>query len=120
MDINTQIKEYIKSQPEPKQSEMQELPMLILQLMPKYKQWYFNGKNEDDKQVSHPTIGYGNYTITYKYGGTKDFFRVGLLANPAGLAIHIMGLEDKKSQWIPTVKLLAKPKSAVMASHLSP
>jgi Domain of unknown function (DU1801) len=96
MDIKTQIKEYIKSQPEPKQSEMQELHILILQLMPKCKLWYFDGKNEDGKQVAHPTIGYGNYTITYKDGSTREFFRIGLLANPTGLAVHIMGVDDKK------------------------
>ncbi len=96
MDIKTQIKEYINSQPEPKKIEMQELHILILQLMPKCKQWYFDGKNEDGKQVAHPTIGYGNYTITYKDGSTREFFRIGLLANPTGLAVHIMGLDDKK------------------------
>jgi hypothetical protein len=96
MEIKSQIKELIKSQPEPKQSEMQELHNLILQLMPKCKQWYFDGKNEDGKQVAHPTIGYGNYTITYKDGSSREFFRIGLLANPTGLAVHIMGLDDKK------------------------
>lgn len=96
MDIKTQIKEYIKSQHEPKQSEMEELHILILQFMPKCKQWYFDGKNEDGKQIAHPTIGYGNYTITYKDGSTREFFRIGLLANPTGLAVHIMGLDDKK------------------------
>lgn len=96
MEIKSQIKELIKSQSESKKSEMQELHNLILQLMPKCKLWYFDGKNEDGKQVAHPTIGYGNYTITYKDGSTRDFFRIGLLANPTGLAVHIMGLEDKK------------------------
>ncbi len=96
MEIASQIKELIKSQVEPKQSEMQELHNLILKLMPNSKLWYFDGKNEDGKQVAHPTIGYGNYTITYKDGSTKEFFRIGLLANPNGLAVHIMGMEDKK------------------------
>jgi hypothetical protein len=96
MDIQKQIKEYITSQAEPKQSEMLELHNLILKLMPKCKQWYFDGKNEDGKQIAYPTIGYGNYTITYKDGSTREFFRIGVLANPTGLAVHIMGLEDKK------------------------
>ena len=43
MEIKLQIKELIESQPEPKQSEMQELHNLILQLIPKCKQWYFDG-----------------------------------------------------------------------------
>ena len=96
MEIKSQIKELIKNQSEPKQGEMQELHHLILQLMPKCKQWYFDGKNEDGKQVAHPTIGYGEYTITYKDGTVKEFFRIGLLATPTGLAVHIMGLDDKK------------------------
>ena len=96
MEIKAQIKEYIKSQPEPKQSEMQELHNLILKVMPKCKQWYFDGKNEDVKQVAYPTIGYGNCTITYKDGSSREFFKIGLLAHPTGLAVHIMGLEDKK------------------------
>ena len=96
MDIKAQIKEYINSQPEPKKKEMEELHRLILQLMPGCKQWYFDGKNEAGKQVAHPTIGYGNYTITYKDGSTRAFFRIGLLATPTGLAVHIMGLDDKK------------------------
>jgi len=96
MNIQEQIKELIKSQAEPKQSEMQELHNLILKLMPKCKQWYFDGKNEEGKQVAHPTIGYGNYLITYKDGSTREFFRIGLLANPTGLAIHIMGIDDRK------------------------
>ncbi len=96
MDIKSQIKELIKSQPEPKQREMQELHNLILELMPNCKQSYFDGKNEDGKQIAHPTIGYGEYTITYKNGTVRPFFRIGLLANPTGLAVHIMGLDDKK------------------------
>lgn len=96
MEIKSQIKDLINSQFEPKQREMQELHNLILQLMPKCKLWYFDGKNEDGKQVAHPTIGYGNYTITYKDGSTRAFFRIGLLANPTGLAVHIMGIDDKK------------------------
>lgn len=96
MNIQEQIKELIKSQAEPKGSEMQELHNLILKLMPKCKQWYFDGKNEEGKQVAHPTIGYGNYTITYKDGSTREFFRIGLLATPTGLAVHIMGIDDKK------------------------
>src|SRR6188768_1682495 len=96
MNIQEQIKALIKSQAEPKQSEMQELHNLILHLMPECKQWYFDGKNEDGKQVAHPTIGYGEYIITYKDGTVRAFFRIGLLANPTGLAVHIMGLDDKK------------------------
>ncbi len=96
MNTQEQINELIYTQPEAKRREMQELHNLILTLMPNCKQWYFDGKNEEGKQVAHPTIGYGNYIITYKDGSTRDFFRIGLLATPTGLAVHIMGIEDKK------------------------
>ena len=96
MEIKARIRDFIKSQPELKQNEMQELHNLILQILPNCKQWYFDGKNENGKQIAHPTIGYGNYTITYKDGSTREFFIIGLLANTTGLAVHIMGLEDKK------------------------
>ena len=75
---------------------MKELHKLILQLMPNSKQWYFDGKNEDEKQIAHPKIGYGTYTINYKDGSFREFFRIGLLDNPTGLAVHIKGLDDKK------------------------
>ncbi len=96
MNTQEQINELIYTQPEAKRREMQELHNLILTLMPNCKQWYFDGKNGEGKQVAHPTIGYGNYIITYKDGSTRDFFRIGLLATPTGLAVHIMGIEDKK------------------------
>ncbi|NOU37736.1 MAG: DUF1801 domain-containing protein [Ferruginibacter sp.] len=96
MEIQAQINALINCQVEPKLSEMQELHKLILELMPTCKQWYFDGKNENGKKVAHPTIGYGNYTITYKDGSAREFFRIGLLANTNGLAIHIMGIDDRK------------------------
>ncbi len=51
---------------------------LILTIMPDCKLWYLEGKNEAGKQVGHPTIGYGNYTITNYGSRTRDFFRIGL------------------------------------------
>jgi len=96
MDIKTQIEAYLVSQPEPKQTELLALDQLIHRLMPNCKQWFFDGKNEAGKQVTNPTIGYGNFTITYKDGSTKPFFRIGLLATSTGLAVYLMGYEDKK------------------------
>ena len=96
MNIQAQINDYLNNQPEPKKSEMQALNKLILQIMPECKLWYFDGKNEEGKQVAHPTIGYGSYNIKYKDGSNREFFRIGLLAHPTGISVHIMGIEDKK------------------------
>ena len=65
MKVQDQIKKYIGSQPEPKQSEMQALHRSILQLMPACKLWYLDGKNDEGKIVSNPNIGYGRQTGDY-------------------------------------------------------
>ena len=63
MNVKEQIKNYIASQPEPKRSDMQELHRFILQLLPECKLWFLDGKNNENKTVSNPNIGYGFYTI---------------------------------------------------------
>lgn len=95
MSILTQIKEYITSQPEPKRSEIQELHHMILAVKPKCRLWFLDGKNTEGKIVSNPNIGYGQYTINYADGTTKDFYQVGLSANTTGISVYIMGIDDK-------------------------
>lgn len=95
MSIQTQIKEYIASQPEPKRVEMQELHQRICQLMPGCKLWFEDGKNSEGKVVSNPNIGYGAYTIKYADGTTREFFQIGLSANTTGISVYILGLKDK-------------------------
>lgn len=96
MSVQEQIKRYIASQPEPKRSEMQKLHELTLQVMPKCKLWFNDGKNGDGKTVSNPNIGYGFYTIKYADGTTREFYQIGLSANTTGISVYILGLEDKK------------------------
>lgn len=74
---------------------MQSLHTLILQLSPKCKLWFNDGKNSEGKVVSNPNIGYGAYTIKYADGTTKEFFQIGLSANKTGISIYILGLDDK-------------------------
>ncbi len=74
---------------------MQELHKLILQLMPKCKLWFLDGRNSENKIVSNPNIGYGTRTISYADGKTKEFYQVGLSANTTGISIYIMGIKDK-------------------------
>jgi len=95
MDVQEQIKEYITSQPEPKRGDMQELHHLALQVLPGCKLWFDNGKNDENKTVSNPTIGYGFYTIKYADGKTRDFFQIGLSANKTGISVYILGIKDK-------------------------
>jgi Domain of unknown function (DU1801) len=95
MKVQEQIKEYISSQPEPKRSDMQELHSLILQVLPKSKLWFLDGKDDKGKIVSNPNIGYGSYIIKYADGSTKEFYQIGLSANTTGISVYIMGIKDK-------------------------
>jgi hypothetical protein len=96
MKVEKQIKEYIASQPEAKRSDMQALHQLALQVLPKGKLWFLDGKDSDNKVVSNPNIGYGSYIIKYTDGKTREFYQVGLSANTTGISVYIMGIPDKK------------------------
>lgn len=95
MTIQEQIKDYIASQPETKCNDMQELHRIILQIKPDSKLWFLEGKNSENKVVSNPNIGYGQYTIIYADGKTKEFYQIGLSANTTGISVYIMGISDK-------------------------
>ena len=96
MNIQEQIKEYITSQPEPKRSDMLALHHIILQVMPKCKLWFLDGKNSENKTVSNPNIGYGSYTIKYADGKIREFYQIGMSANTTGISVYILGIKDKK------------------------
>jgi hypothetical protein len=95
MNVKEQIKEYITSQPEPKRSDMQELHRSILKVKPACKLWFLDGKNDENKTVSNPNIGYGLHTIKYAGGKTRDFYQIGLSANTTGISVYILGIDDK-------------------------
>jgi len=96
MNVKEEIKKYIASQPEPKQSDMQALHRNILQIMPACKLWFLDGKNSENKIVSNPNIGYGFQTIKYADGTNKEFYQIGLSANTTGISVYILGIKDKK------------------------
>jgi hypothetical protein len=96
MNVQEQIKKYIDSQPKLKRVEFEVLHKRILQLMPKCKLWFLNGKDEKGKVVTNPNIGYGLQTIKYADGKTKDFYQVGISGNATGISVYVMGIKDKK------------------------
>lgn len=95
MTTQDQINAYIDSQPLQKSTDLQQLHIIILELMPLAKTWFFDGKNEEGKIISNPNIGYGNYTIQYADGTTKDFYQIGISGNKTGISVYILGLKDK-------------------------
>ena len=96
MNMRKQIKEYIATQPEPKRSDMQELHRIILEVMPKCKLWFLDGKDDKGRTVSNPNIGYGFQNIEYADGKTREFYQVGISANTTGISVYILGIKDKK------------------------
>ncbi|MBP9881562.1 MAG: DUF1801 domain-containing protein [Chitinophagales bacterium] len=95
MNVQEQIKDYINSQPEPKRNDMQELHRAILEINPAGKLWFLDGKNEENKVVSNPNIGYGMYTLKYADGSIRQFYQIGLSANKTGISVYILGINDK-------------------------
>ena len=96
MNVQDQIKTYITGQPEPKCSDMQALHQHILQVLPKCKLWFLDGKDDKGKIVSNPNIGYGSYLMKYADGTTREFYQIGLSANSTGISVYILGIKDKK------------------------
>ena len=96
MNVQEQIKRYITSQPEPKRSDMQVLHQLILQVLPKCKLWFLDGKDDKGKTVTNPNIGYGLQTIMYADGKNREFYQIGISPNTTGISVYIIGLKDKK------------------------
>lgn len=96
MNVKENIEAYIASQPEPKRGELEGLHRAILNVTPKAKLWFLDGKNEEGKVVSNPNIGYGSYTMRFADGSTREFYRVGLSGNTTGISVYIMGIDDKK------------------------
>ena len=95
MSVQSEIKEYIASQPESKRSDVQALHSFIQKVMPKSKLWYLDGTNSEGKKVANPNIGYGVQTMKYADGKTREFYQIGFSTNTTGISLYIIGLEDK-------------------------
>lgn len=95
MNVNKQIEDYINSLAEPKAIDITVLHKFIVGVMPNCKLWFLDGKNSEEKIVSNANIGYGQYTIQYANGSSKDFYQIGISANTTGISVYIMGIADK-------------------------
>ncbi len=96
MEVQEQIDQYIKSLPEKKRLDIEELHRITIQVKPDCKIWFFDGKNEENRTVANPTIGYGELLLKYANGTSRESFKVGISANSAGISVYILGLKDKQ------------------------
>ena len=95
MNIQEQIKEYIATQPEPKRADIEALHKRLLQVLPKCKLWFLDGKDDKGKTVANPNIGYGLRAIKYADGKIREFYQIGISGNKTGISIYIPGINDK-------------------------
>ncbi|MFT3834570.1 MAG: hypothetical protein QM711_14830 [Micropruina sp.] len=95
MDTADQVEAYLASQPEPKQSDLRQLHGHVIAEFPLARLWFTDGTNEQGKVVANPNIGYGEYTIRYANGSSRNFYRIGLSATATGISVYVLGLDDK-------------------------
>ena len=63
--------------------------------MPACKLWFLDGKNSEGKIISNPNIGYGQHTLKYADGKTREFYQIGISSNKTGISVYIPGITDK-------------------------
>lgn len=95
MSTEDQVRDYIESQPEAKRRDLEDLHSRVQAVRPGCRLWFLDGRDAEGKVVSNPNIGYGQYTIRYADGSTKEFYRIGLSANTSGISVYVLGLDDK-------------------------
>lgn len=95
MNLEDQIRIYLSSLPEPKRIDLQELDSIIMEINPNCKLWFLDGKNNENKVVSNPNIGYGLTHIKYANGNSKEFYQIGTSANTTGISIYLFSNKDK-------------------------
>lgn len=95
MHTEEQIRQFLHGLSEKKRSDLTLLHERMLNLLPGCRLWYLDGKDEDGKVVTNPQIGYGQHTMTFANGRTRDFYQIGLSANSTGISVYLMGIGDK-------------------------
>jgi hypothetical protein len=68
---------------------------MMSKVLPNGRLWFLDGKDDSGRTVSNPNIGYGQQTISYADGRSREFYQIGLSANTTGISLYIMGLDDK-------------------------
>jgi hypothetical protein len=96
MSVHEQIDGYIADQSPAKSEDLRDLHRHILEISPDAKLWFLDGRNDDGRVVSNPSIGYGSETISYATGDSRELYKIGLSANTSGISVYVIGLKDKK------------------------
>jgi hypothetical protein len=95
METEGQIQEFILQQELVKQQDLISLHELMRSILPSGKLWMEDGKNEEGKVVTNPTIGYGQQTMLLAKGKSREMFQIGISANKSGISIYLIGIRNK-------------------------
>lgn len=95
MEKENQIREFIASQESNKQQDLLTLHELMTSILPTGKLWMEDGKNEEGKVVTNPTIGYGQQSMLLAKGKSREMFQIGISANSSGISIYLIGIRNK-------------------------
>jgi hypothetical protein len=95
MEIEDQIHQFISQQAKSKQQDLLSLHELMILILPTGKLWMEDGKNEEGKVVTNPTIGYGQQSMLLAKGKSREMFQIGISANTSGISIYVIGIRNK-------------------------
>ena len=95
MEIERQILQFIALLEDSKQQDFLSLHKLMRSILPDGKLWMEDGKNEEGKVVTNPTIGYGQQTMLLAKGKSREMFQIGISSNTSGISIYLIGIRNK-------------------------
>jgi hypothetical protein len=95
METEGQIQQFILQQEIAKQQDLLSLHALMMSILPAGKLWMEDGKNEEGKVVTNPTIGYGQQTMLLAKGKSREMFQIGISSNTSGISIYLIGIRNK-------------------------
>lgn len=95
MEIERQILQFIALLEDTKQQDFRSLHELMRSILPNGKLWMEDGKNEEGKVVTNPTIGYGQQTMLLAKGKSRGMFQIGISSNTSGISIYLIGIRNK-------------------------
>ena len=93
--LERQILQFISFQEGTKQQDFLSLHELIRSILPEGKLWMEDGKNEEGKVLTNPTIGYGQQTMLLAKGKSREMFQIGISSNTSGISIYLIGIRNK-------------------------
>lgn len=62
---------------------------------PHLERSFHDGKNDQGKQVTNPTYGFGSFEQTYANGDKKTHFQIGIAATQKGISLYLLGIRGK-------------------------